>query len=194
MFEHLFLESPWAVMVVLAVGAVMLFSAGNKRHHKGLMIGSGVALALAVGVYLLAQAVTTGREQLIRDTQSLVAATAPLDPAVLDRLLDSNVVVTGPDGSVWVNAGQVMPRLRSAVDRFTINSQQVRSIQAVVRDNGWGESALTVRTDISDSGTGPVNTGWVLSWRHDLTSDTWQVVDIRWIRFNGVEVQKGLMP
>ena len=194
MFEHLFLESPWAVMVVLVVAAVMLFSAGNKRHHKGLMIGAAVALTLAVGAYLLAQAVTTGREQLIRDTQSLVAATAPLDPAVLDRLLDPNVVVTGPDGSVWVNAGQVMPRLRSAVDRFTINSQQVRSLQAVAKDSGWGESAVTVRTDISGSGSGPVNTGWVLSWRRDPVADTWRVVDIRWMRFNSMEVQRGLLP
>lgn len=198
LFEYLFLESPWAVMAVCVVAAVFLFTAGNRRHHKGLMAGSGIALVLTAGVYLLAWKVTTAHEQLIADTKALVAATAPLDQTTLDRLLDPNVVVTGPGGSVWVPAGQLMPHLQLALTRYPVNSQRIRTIQAEVRDNGWGMSAVIVHTEISGEGLGSVNTEWVLFWRHEPDTTTgpgrWRVVDIRWLKFNGVEVQQGLIP
>lgn len=198
MFEHLLLESPWAVMVVCVVAAAMLFSAGRRRKNKAVQAGGLVALALAVGVYLLAKGVTTDREQLILDTEALVAATAPLDNAALDRLLDPSAVVTGPDTAIWLNAVQLRPRLNQAAQRFGIGDQQVRMVDAIARDDTWGESVVTVRTD--PGGAGPVNTGWRLIWRRDPVAGGnsggggWRVVEIRWMRFNGLEVQQGMMP
>lgn len=203
MFEHLLLESPWAVMVVCVVAAAMLFSAGRRRKNKGVQAGGLAALVLAAGVYLLARGVTTAREQLIVNTGALVAATAPLDNAALDRLLDPSAVVSGPSGAVWVNAVQLRPKLNQVAQRFDIGDQQVRAVDAFARDDTWGESVVTVRTD--PGGAGAVNTGWRLTWRRDpSTGDTsgvggvsgggWRVVEIRWMRFNGLEVQQGMMP
>ena len=197
MFEHLLLESPWAVMVVCVVAAAMLFSAGRRRKNKGVQVGGLAALALAAGVYLLAQGVTTAREQLILNTEALVAATAPLDNAALDRLLDPSAVVTGPSTAVWVSAVQLRSKLNQVAQRFDIGDQQVRAVDAFARDDTWGESVVTVRTD--PGGAGPVNTGWRLTWRHDPAGADnagggWRVVEIRWMRFNGLEVQQGMMP
>lgn len=206
MFEHLLLESPWAVMVVCVVAAAMLFSAGRRRKSRGIQAGGLAALALAVSVFMLAKGVTTARERLILDTEALVAATAPLDNAALDRLLDPSAVVTGPDTAVWLNAVQLRPRLNQVAQRFGIGDQQVRTVEAFARDETWGESAVTVRTEAG--GAGPVNTGWRLTWRRDDAGDDsgggsgdgsgggggWRVVEIRWMRFNGLEVQQGMMP
>lgn len=191
MFEHLLLESPWAVMVVCVVVAAMLFSAGQRRKNKRIQAGGLVALVLAVGVFMLAKGVTTDREQLIMNTEALVAATAPLDNAMLDRLLDPSAVVTVPDTAVWLNATQLRPRLTRVAQQFSAGDQQVRTVDAFARDDTWGESAVTVRTD--PGGAGPINTGWRLTWRRD-PGGGWRVVEIRWMRFNGLEVQQGMLP
>ena len=193
MLEHLFLESPWAVVAVCLVLAVGLLLAWRNRRKKVLSLLALIPLALALGVWLLAGAVTTDREQLIQDTIDLVSATAPLDKGALDRLIDPAATVSGPDGSIWLASGQLKPRLQSTLNRVTIDAQRTRSIQAIAHDTGWGESTVVVRSEVS--GTSPINTGWRLSWaRGQSESDTWRVVDIRWLRFQGLEVQKGMMP
>lgn len=212
--QHLFLESPWALMAFFLIVAGVLFTVGRQRRSKPWVVLAAVALALAVGVYALARAVTTDRERLILDTRGLIAATAPLNHAELDRLIDPAATVSGPDGTVWLGAGQVRARLKQVVSRFGVNSQRVRGVQAVVHDTGWGESTVTVRTVMNSAGGTPVNTGWRLTWRKDAitgrdTADTggksggggggdtgggWRVVDIRWIRFNGREVNRGMLP
>jgi hypothetical protein len=193
MLENLFLESPWAVMAVCLIAVVVLLIVWRQNQKKILALLALVPLVLAGGVWLLAGAVTTDREQLIQDTQDLVAATSPLDPAALDRLIDPTATVSGPDGSVWLNANQLRPRLRSALSRVSLNDQRTRSIQAIAHDTGWGESTVIVRSDFS--GGAPLNTGWHLSWhREPGTNGAWRVVEIRWLRFQGQEVQRGMMP
>ena len=211
--EHLFLESPWALTAFFIVVAGVLLMAGRQRRSRLIVVLAAVALALAIGVYALARAVTTDRERLILDTRGLIAATAPLDLAELDRLIDPAVTVSGPDGTVWLGAGQVRARLQQVVSRFGVNSQRVRGVQAVAHDTGWGESTVTVRTLMNSAGGTPVNTGWRLTWRKDAnaggdTADAggtgggsrggggggWRVVDIRWMRFNGREVDRGMLP
>ncbi len=193
MLEHLFLESPWPVMAVCVVACLVLLFLWQQRRKKALGLFAMVPILIAAGVWFLAGAVTTGREQLIRDTQSLVAATAPLDAAALDKLIDPSATVSGPDGSVWLASGQLRTRLKSALSRVSLNSQRTRNIQAIAHDTGWGESTVIVRSDIS--GGSPVNTGWRLTWqRTPGEDDAWRVVDIRWLRFQGLEVQRGMMP
>lgn len=203
--DQLLLESPWAVIVTCLVVGVILFTTGQRRRKRGLQFGSGIAFGVALGAYALAGMVTTAREQLIIDTRDLVAATAPLDMPVLNRLIDPNVVVTGPDGAVWLEAGRVIPRLERVLENITINSQDARRIQAVAHDETWGESVVTVRTDANGSGVGPINTGWRLSWQRTHESGSsigeasgawggWRVVDIRWMRFNGLDTPRAIMP
>jgi len=193
MIEHLFLESPWAVTAVCLISAIVLLTVGRQRRNKWLALASLGAFTLAAGVWFLASAVTTQREQLILDTQALVAATSPVDNAALDRLIDPAATVSGPDGTVWLSAGQLRPRLHTALARVSLSGQRARSVQAVAHDTGWGESSVTVRTEIA--GGSPIITGWYLSWhRGQETGGAWRVVDIRWLRFQGQQVQRGMMP
>ena len=88
LFDVLFLESPWAVMIVCLVAALILFMSGQRRQKTGLLIAGLVVVAIAGGVYALSQMVTTDREQIMINTRSLVDATAPLDANTLNRLVD----------------------------------------------------------------------------------------------------------
>jgi hypothetical protein len=206
--EHLFLESPWAVTGVLLAGAltVVLISRLRLNKIKGLCVLA--MLGLAVGVFVLAKAVTTDRERLILNTRQLVSATGPLDPAELDRLIDPRATVSGSDGTVWLNYDQVRPRLKRVVGKYGVRSQRVREVQAIAHDGGWGESTVIVRTEASGSSGIPINTGWHLTWEKTQTPQessggksggesgdgNWRVVDIRWMRFNGQEVTQGMLP
>jgi len=190
LLPHLLLESPWALMVVFAVLGVILLTTAHRKRQKSLLIASIGCLGVAVGVYMLAQSVVTPREQLLKDTKSLVYATAPLDSAVLERMIAPSAVVTGPDGSVWVEAGQIRSRLEHVLKRVPIDQQQIRSLDAATQDEQWGYSTVTVRTH---TGSNPVNTGWRLTWRHE-SDGRWRVVDIRWMRFNGMDTPQGILP
>ncbi len=193
MFELLLFESPWAAITVLVILSGVFSALSRKRRSKLLGVLAAVGLIAACGVYALAWAVTTDRELLIEQTHRLVAATAPLDQAMLDSLIDPTAIVSGPDGGRWLGYDQINPRLRGAVKRFGIDSQRVRQVKAHAQDTGWGESTLTVRTIANGSGIGPVNTGWRLTWRRGQDG-IWRVVDIRWVLFNGQTVSRGLLP
>ncbi len=193
LFDVLLFESPWAVMIVCLVAALILFMSGQRRQKTGLLIAGFVAVAIAGGVYLLSNLVTTDREQLMTNTRNLVQATAPLDSAVLNRLVDLNAVVTGPNGGVWVNAGDVLPRLNSVANRRAIASQSIRYLDAIAHEGNWGESVVTVHTE-AGTGSGQVNTGWRLRWERNGDDGAWRVVDIRWMRFNGVETPQSILP
>ena len=105
LLDVLLFESPWAVMIVCLVAALILFMSGQRRQKTGLLIAGFVAIAIAGGAYLLSNLVTTDREQLMTNTRNLVQATAPLDSAVLNRLVDPNAVVTGPNGGIMGERG-----------------------------------------------------------------------------------------
>jgi len=213
MLEHLLLESPWAVMGVLLIAAFVMALASRRKRSKAVALCALATLGLSAGVFVLAKAVVTDREQLIQNTHALIGATAPLDPVELDRLIDPQATVSGPDGTVWLNYDQIRPRLDRVVRRFGVQSQRIREAQGLSHDGVWGESTVIVRTQASGSGGMPVNTGWLLTWHKDQAPGTdsignpggnsggnsgggggWRVVDIRWLRLNGQEVIKGMMP
>jgi len=181
-------------MVVLIVAGIILLSAGQKRKNKPLMLSAGLAILLTGGVFLLAKSVTTDREQLIAETRALVMATAPLDGPKLDQLIDPAAIVTGPSGAVWVDAGQILPRLKRVLRQYPVQVQKIRMVDAAADENGWAKSTVTIRTETNASGDG-VNTSWLLHWRRDEAAPGgWRVVDIRWMMFNGMATPQGVMP
>jgi len=201
MFEHLLLESPWAVMGVLLVVAIVLALISRRRRSKAVGLCALAALILSAGVFGLAKAVSTDREQLMQHTRALVGATAPMDPTVLDRMIDPAATVTGPGGTIWLTFDQISPRLKRVVGRLGVQSQRVREVQALSRDGAWGESTVIVRTEASGAGGMPINTGWHLTWQKEVpkaaganAAGGWRVVDIRWKRLNGQEVTRGMLP
>ena len=201
LFANLLFEAPWPLMAALVIVSVAFSFAARQKRSKPLLAVSVAALLLSAGVYVLAMSVTTEREKLLNSTRELIASTSPLDSQKLDRLIDPSATVSGPDGTAWLTYEQIGPRLKSVVGRFGVQSQRVRDLQALTHEGDWGESSVLVRTEASGAGGMPINTGWYLTWQKSVSpgagadsGGTWRVVDIRWMRFNGQEVSRGMLP
>ncbi|MEX1016060.1 MAG: hypothetical protein WDZ31_04870 [Phycisphaeraceae bacterium] len=183
LWEHLLLERPWPLVVALLVGAILLRYVARQRNQP--VVGH-VALGLALvagGVFALAWSVTTDRQQIERHTRDLVQATVtPADFDVIDRLLSPDVVLVGPDGDVWLEAGPLRRQLETVVDRYGIDDQIIRDFGVETTGDHTGRSAIDLRT-YSPGMVAP--SVWTLHWRRTGDDTPWRVVRIQWNEFMG---------
>lgn len=188
---NLFLEEPLMLSLALLGVAIVLGFVARQRNRPRLLVGAGIALVLAGGVWVLATAVTTDRDRVMQHTRDLVFATAPLDTDVLDTLIDPNATLRGPDGSIWLEHDPFRLALALAVRQWGVETQAVRKMQAGVDDRGNAATRFEARTTFSQ-GTGlPVRTVWQLQWRQDPAGN-WRVIDIQWLEFQDREPSEGM--
>ncbi len=57
----LFTETPWPLIVPCLIAAVGLFVVGSQQRRKGLLIGSGPAIALALTAFVVDHFVVTAK-------------------------------------------------------------------------------------------------------------------------------------
>ena len=188
---NLFLEDPLMPSLALLGVAIVLAIVARQQNRPRLMAGSAIALVLAVGVWVLATAVTTDRETVMQHTRELVLATAPLDTNTLNTFIDPNATLRGPDGTVWLEHESFRLALALAIKRWAVKSQAVRGLQAGVDDRGNAVTRFEARTTF-EQGTGlPVRTVWQLQWRQDPEGN-WRVIDIQWLEFQDREPSEGM--
>lgn len=182
MWQSLLLENPWPIVIALVAVAAILRVAGSRQRKPAMSYAALASLVAAVGVYLLAAFVITGREAIIQRTEALVAATAPLDAAALDDLIARGAFVSGPDGRPWVEYDAIRPELEHVLQRFRPSEQTIRSLGAEAQATR-GRSVIDLRTSLPNSGYGlPVATVWGLEWRKEGDGQ-WRVAEIRWLEF-----------
>lgn len=187
----MFLERPLSLSLALLGVAVVLAVVARQRNRPRLLIGAGIALVLAGGVWGLAAAVTTDRERVMKNTGQLLEATAPLDVNTLNSLIDPNATLRGPDGTVWLEHDSFRLALALAVKRWGVKSQALRGLQAGTDERGNAVTRFEARTTFTQ-GTGlPVRTTWQLQWRQDAEGN-WRVIDIQWLEFQDREPSDGM--
>lgn len=192
---HYLLEQPLPTVAALLLLTGLLALAAMRRGHKGLLIGSLIAgPLLAACVWAAATLVATAREQVMHLTKELGAATSPLDPAALDRLLDGDAVLLGPEGGTWLTRTQFDPTIRLVLDRYTISSNQTHVLGAdVVGQKAGGQRArvlidVATRFDSDLYGQRPILTRWLIEWVRPGGStgpNAWQVIRVRWLEHPG---------
>ncbi len=188
---YLFLERPLSLSLALLGVAVVLAILARRRNRPRLLIGAGAALILAAGVWALAAAVTTDRERVMQRTEALLQATAPLDTAALGDLLDPAATLRGPDGSVWLERESLLAALALSLERWQVETQDVRNLQAGVGDRNDAASRVEARTSFREGSGLPVRTTWQLQWRRDADG-RWRVIDVQWLEFQGRTPQEGM--
>jgi hypothetical protein len=70
----LFTENPWPLIVPCLIAAVGLFVVWNQQRRKGLLVGAGLAVALALTAFVVDHFVVTTAEQLEQNIRDLTAA------------------------------------------------------------------------------------------------------------------------
>lgn len=179
LLQHLFLEQPWPVVIVL-VGLAAIFRVVGRRRNKPWMnrVSLGTVV-LAIGVYVLAWQVTTGREQLMAQTQQLIDATVkPLRMATLSSMIGPNTPIVNANHHLIARFGQVHHTLHA----YPINGQSVTNLSATANGN-TGLSRFSVTTRFKVVGV-PLPSTWALAWRRDKRG-RWRVTRIYWLKLRG---------
>ncbi len=193
LIPHLLFESPLPLVIALAVVTLIIVVFAQRRNSpRLLMVGGGVSIA-ALAIVLLARFVTTQREELNERTRQLVAATSPLDPARLDRVLHPNAQLLGPTGQPWMQGEQIRQRLVVLAAAYPIKSQQVRSTATEVRNPSQAITALDVRTTLSHEVETTEPTTWLLTWERQADGD-WLVTSVQWVSWRGQSPAEALLP
>lgn len=175
---QMFLENPWPAVVALVGVSAVLRIIGKRQEQKRLVVAGWIALALGLGVFVLASAVNTDRETLIARTEAFVEATSPADRAALDAIFFDSVVLLGPEGDYWddLDADFVVERL----DRFKVDVLDARDIDAVADRPGYGVSVMRVSHDVM--GQRVPATQWEIGWQRDNEA-RWQITSLKWVMF-----------
>lgn len=168
-------------MVVLGCVAFALLLAGMRRGQKPLMIAAGVGALLAVGVYVLSSVVTTDREHVEQRTREVIAATAPLDVAVLRDAMAPSASVTLPNGVPLPMSLALSDELASRVDRYALTDQTIKAIHVEKTGPDTAVARLGLRSSVYDDN---VNTEWQLTWRRP-PGEPWRIVAVEWLLFQG---------
>ena len=195
--QRYLLEQPWPVVVVLLLVAGGCLLAMRRRLDPGVrrrwLVASGVAAALAGGVYLLAWAVRTDREALEAATRELVAAAGPVDVDRMDQLILPEAAIIGPDGSLWRRWSESSGALRAGarVAGMDQSPHTLRSLRVGVLPTGEGVSLMDVRTDVP--GSLFFKSQWRLTWREGADGH-WRMQEARWLKLQGVTPTPTMLP
>ncbi|CAG0961824.1 hypothetical protein PHYC_00767 [Phycisphaerales bacterium] len=177
--SRMLLESPWPVVLLLAIAAglcwIVLSNRGNSARARG---SCGLLLALAVGVLVLASAITTGREAVREAAKQLVRDVAAADVPALRSALAFECVLRLASNGPELDASEILDRVeRDFSDRgpFKVKEYGILETQSAVYDDGLASAQIKVRVT-AESG------GLLLSWwRVDFRPEggRWRVVSIR---------------
>lgn len=162
-FVRYLLENPWPVGVFLIALAVVLIVAWTNRGGGKLLLASGAALILGLGVFLLANLVTTSGEHARVLVQKIVAH-------AVEGNADEIIAVLAPDATLHLqslkNPGQSIEDLEESIrsleksNRITENS--ITKLRAWTTSSDSAIVFLGCRTSTNSTWV-PVPSTWVMA-------------------------------
>jgi|GEM_PF-5929423 len=183
--KHLTLENPWPMGGLLALAGVVLWIGAIHRGYRRQALVAMTLWVLAATIFILSAAVTTEREIVTRETNSLLrAATAPVDMAIIRSHLTADATLRGPDGALWIEFEQLPPEIESALERWPVRQLVVRDMDIQVRgDMAVVTLQLSSRTRDDNFPAGTA-TRWRMQWRRSA-SKQWKLEMIQWLEWMG---------
>ncbi|MCC6676021.1 MAG: hypothetical protein IT436_02650 [Phycisphaerales bacterium] len=180
-FTRYLFENPWPGVIVLVLAAVVMFIVLNQRGR--LTQGAAIAatlVAAAAGLWFTARSVVTPREQLRRQTYTLIGAVLRGDEPRMRQILEPEAIAYFPEAESGVRIlDWVGPNLSEA---YRIREWAVLDEQASMDGPGTARTQFHVRVTAEDSGLPYL--GWVrFNWRQD--ADGWKVKSVE-------EIARGL--
>ena len=182
--QYLF-DNPWPLVMVLGLLAVVFGLGWRSVRRRELLIFAGIAVVLAVGVFILERAVTTSGERAEVVVRDLVAAAEQGNVQAGLALFSGDATMSLVDPrNPGVGIDEIARRLRLVTGRYAIKSNAITSLKAYSEDSDRGVVHLRVRSEF-ESGYGfPVSSAWVIAVERQA-DNTWKVGRITFIEFNG---------
>lgn len=190
--EHALLESPWALALGLAVGAMIGAYLAHRRGRPRLaLVLAGAFAAAAVGVVILASVVRTAREAVLDATEALVDAVARVDEPAMRRMLAENVRLfsTSRLAEVGAPAGGldregIIDRVRATLGGpYRLRDHRTAEREALVTGSNAAVSQLRVKA-VPEGYPAATNSYWKLEWR--LDPDGWRCVAVTPLSIDGI--------
>lgn len=177
-FEHYLFENPWPLVVLLAVaGAVCFLRLRGTGKNTGALVAAGCLLVCALGAWLLAGSVETGREAIARKTEELVAGAARADVSALDALLSEDLSLFRPGGGESLGKAETLERVRRDLGGFyKIGNWAVLDVQSMTDSPRTGVTQARVRVTLEAAGF-PNISWWKIDWRKGPDGE-WRAVTI----------------
>jgi len=177
------LESPQFLVALLIIGAGFAWFGLRFRFPRQSLIATGLLLASAAGLVVLASLVETTGERLGRETRLLVEAALSGDAAGFGALLEDDLVVrVGRDRSS-LDKGDLVERIKAL--KQLIKSNNVREARGVSTGPGTGESVLAQTTTTQMAA--PTPNEWRFRWRRDVDGQ-WRITEMIWERWGLKEI------
>ena len=178
MDTRLLFETPWWLpSVIVAVGAVIFYTANKRQETKLRNIGLAVA-ALGILLSLVSYFVDTDQERAVKRTRQLVAAFEKKDWTTLRSLLHPRVSlsIANLDAALYNDRDQLVARAKDAADRYGFQSVTITSI-----DSRQDQTLITVSLgvlSIQEQTAGrPITSRWEFDWLE--SAEGWSLYKIR---------------
>lgn len=186
LMPRLVLEEPLTLTLVFAAAAVVGWFVLNRvgKARRAAMVAL-VGAGLAIGVQVLARAVTTDREQMLDATRELVRVTAHADTAALRPLLAPEVRLTNEyslaatevQGANW-GREEILSNVQKVLkDKYPLKEAAILQVQGIKDRDGAGRTQVRVRAVLQNP---PIP---IISW--------WR---IEWVKKEGAWVVRGIEP
>ena len=178
MLPVLLFEQPWlllaAVLLVALVGSMWQRRSGSMKGAFAWLAGGLIACG---AVYITARLVVTDRERVALATNDLVGATAGVNAARLQELLDPSVRLTYFRAAGGLDkAGTIAAVEREIGQLYKVKDWMVQELQ--VADDGPRRMKTQVRVRITPADWNfPHISWWAIDWKQ--SGDAWRATSIR---------------
>jgi hypothetical protein len=173
--SDLLFATPWWLLGSLVVVGAILFWTGNTRQLKGPQAAGVGLVILAILLKTLSFFIETDKEKVTRHTRELVAAVQSRDWTTFSSLLDDDVSLDTPAGTVFSKRDELVRGAKADTDTYTLTN-----VTAKVTDVQQDETGITVDLDAWSEQAATfgyrVPSSWKLSW--DRAGSDWHLHQI----------------
>jgi hypothetical protein len=181
-------EEPLPLVFLLAAGAILAWFVLSRSGKNRAAIGVAAGLALlALGVYILASAVRTTREELIDRTRLLIDRAVKVDVGAVASMLDESFRVR----PLGIGRQETLDRIaRDLAGPYAVREYQINQALATVDGPGVARTQVHVMATAKDAAyPGWQGSWWLLHWQKDSRDGQWRVVELeaQQIDFGGLD-------
>jgi hypothetical protein len=177
--SDLVFSAPWWLLGSLVIVGAVVFWSGNNRQQSGpKSVGIGL-MALAVLLFVVSLLVETDKEKVTRHTNELVTAVQNRDWKTFTSLLDEDVSLGTPNGSIFSNRDALVAGAKADTDNYNLTN-----VSAHVTGVEQDATGITVDIDAWSEQTASmgyrVPSSWKLFWDRD--GKDWRLHEVTCLR------------
>ena len=187
--NDLLFETPWWLpTTIVAVGAVLFYTANKRREVKLRTIGLAVVCA-GVLVALVSYFVDTPKERALKGSKQLVQSVADRDWATMQSLLHpkASVSIANVSSTLYNDREQIVARAKEGVERYGLKSVTVLSSDAR-QDQTLITVSITLLSVQEYTLGRPIRSTWEFDWLE--SADGWSLYKIRAIEIGNQQTDK----